>query len=164
MNRIFRNRAVLFPVALLLLASSNVAGRAFDAAQVVGKWEKEFSVQKDVRNHDPRWELVLFFVKDGTFRYSSKSTTEVWLSNGTARPAVEEIIVEGKWSIDGNGKLIIRFDRGLKDREVQGLRAHLNYDPKINRAVVKCDFDGGLMRLSGLAREEQLFFKKVQGS
>lgn len=147
-------------VALLLavasIAAASAAGPAFE-----GQWKKEFVVDKGVRNQDPRWELVLHFGPHGTFTYLSRSTTEVRLSNGSTKPVVEEVRITGTWSPGNDGHISMKPDRAPTDPERRALEMNLGYDPMLGKAIATPHFDGKLMRLSGLGRDRQLFFRKV---
>jgi len=128
------------------LAASTQTARLLKIGWIEGQWEKDFLIDKGVRNQDPRWELALHFEPGGRFSYLSRSTTEIRLTDGTARPMVSELEISGRWSVNAKGQVVIEFDR------VPAGHA---------KATVSADFDGTLMRVSGLERERELYFRKA---
>jgi hypothetical protein len=158
----FIGTLLLSLAAMWPLMASTAHGTPLDIAQIEGTWEKDFLIDKGVRNQDPRWELTLRFGADGKFSYVSKSTTEIRLTNGNAQAMASEVGIAGRWSINRHGQMVIKFDRAPTDHELSTLKSNLNYDAERRQATVSLDFDGALMRLSGLERRRQLFFKKVQ--
>jgi len=82
-----------------------------------GRWEKDFAIDKGVRNQDPRWELALHFGPGGKFSYLSRSTTEVRLTDGDARPMVSEVAVSARWSVNTQSQVVIEPDRAPAGRE-----------------------------------------------
>ena len=160
-------KAMLALMGALVLLGTEAAhpnGRSaeVEAAKLEGRWEKVFLVDKGVRNQDPRWELAVHFNADGRFSYVSRSTTEVWLTNGKSSPVVEEVDVKGTWALDEEGRIVIELDRTPTDRQLSALESNLAFDAKLGRATVSCDFDGTLMRMRGLHGQRELFFKKAR--
>jgi hypothetical protein len=149
--------ALLFAVASLGASWAELPG----IAPFEGQWNKHFIIDKGARTQDPRWELVLHFGPQGKFSYLSRSTTEVRLSNGNARPMVDEIRIAGRWSIDKEGRITIELDRAPTAHEVPTLEANLGYDRKLGTATVNPDFEGKLMRVNGVGRDRRLFFRKA---
>ena len=145
MNRVIRT-FLLSLAAMWPLVASTQTERLLDIGWIEGRWEKEFLIDKGVRNQDPRWELALLFGPGGKVSYVSKSTTEIRLTDGTARPMVSELEISGRWSVNAKGQVVIELDR-----------APANY----GNATLSADFDGTLMRVSGLERERQLYFRKA---
>ena len=149
------------PAFLLAVASITAPWPAMAAPPFAGRWQKDFIVDKGVRNQDPRWELAVHFGQDGKFSYRSRNTTEIRLSNGDTRPMVDEIDIAGTWSAGKDGRIVIEFDRPPVGPEISTLAANLGYDRKLGKAIVTLDFDGKLMRLNGVGRDRQLFFRKA---
>jgi hypothetical protein len=143
------------------MAASTQTARLLDIGWIEGRWEKDFLTDKGVRNQDPRWELALHFGPGGKFSYLSRSTTEIRLTDGNARPMVSETAISGRWSVNAKSQVVIEFDRAPAGHEIGTLQLNLNYDPKLGKATVSADFDGTLMRVSGLERERQLYFRKA---
>jgi hypothetical protein len=153
---LFLSLAAMWP----LVASTQTA-RLLNIGWIEGRWEKDFLIDKGVRNQDPRWELALHFGPGGRFSYLSRSTTEVRLTDGSATPMVSEVGISGRWSVNGQSQVVIEFDRAPAAHEIPTLRSNLNYDSKLGKATVSADFNGTLMRVSGLERERQLYFRKA---
>jgi uncharacterized protein (DUF885 family) len=128
---------------------------------IEGRWQKEFLIDRGIRSQDPRWELALHFGPGGRFSFLSRSAAEVRLTDGNAKPMVSEVAISGRWSVNGQGQVVIEFDRAPAGHEMSTLQSNLNYDPKLGTATVSADVDGTLMRLSGLERERQLYFRKA---
>jgi len=145
MNRVIRT-FFLSLAAMWPLAASAQTARLLDIEWIEGRWEKEFLIDKGVRNQDPRWELALLFGPGGKVSYVSKSTTEIRLTDGTARPMVRELEISGRWSVNAQSQVVIELDRAPPGHEKPTLIA---------------DFHGTLLRVSGLERERQFYFRKA---
>ena len=143
------------------LVASTQTARLLDIGWIEGRWEKAFLTDNGARNQDPRWQLALHFGPGGRFSYLSRSTTEVRLTDGSATPMVTEVGISGRWSVNAKRQVVIEFDRAPAGHEIRTLQSNLNYDPKVGKAKVSADFDGTLMRVSGLERERQLYFRKA---
>jgi hypothetical protein len=158
-NRIVKLCALLLVAApMRMLAEGNAS--PIESAAITGTWVKEFLVRDNVRNDDPRWELSLVFGENGKFRYLSKSTTEIWLSDGQVRPRVEEMNIQGTWSIQGNGKIMIQFDHPLSHKEQSEVVVNLHYNPNQNRAEIVCEVNQRRLTIRDLGAALEIQFKK----
>jgi hypothetical protein len=105
------NRVTRTFVLLLAAVWPPVASAQIDIQWIEGRWEKDFLIDKGVRNQDPRWEVALQFAPGAKVSYVSKGTAEVWLTDGTARPMVTEVAIAGRWSVNAEGQVVIELDR-----------------------------------------------------
>jgi hypothetical protein len=139
--------AFLYSIAAIwpLVASAQTA-RLLNVGWTEGRWEKEFLIDNGVRNRDPRWEVALHFGPGGSFSYLSRRTTEIRLTDANARPMVSETAISGRWSMNGKGEVVLEFDRAPAGH---------------GKTTVSADFDGTLLRVSGLERERQFYFRKA---
>jgi hypothetical protein len=141
MNRVIRTFLISLAAVWPPVASAQI-----DIQWIEGRWEKDFVIDKGVRNQDPRWELALHFEPGGRFSYLSRSTTEIRLTDGNTRPMVSEVAISGRWSVNAQSQVMIELDRAPAGHE---------------KATLSADFDGTLLRVSGLERERQLYFRKA---
>ncbi|HJT62281.1 MAG TPA: hypothetical protein VJ797_11450 [Burkholderiales bacterium] len=145
MNRFIATLLLSLAAVWPLVASTQTA-RLLDIGWIEGRWEKAFLTDNGARNQDPRWELALHFGPGDRFSYLSKSTTEIRLTDGSARPMVSETAISGRWTMNGRGQVILAFDRAPAGHK---------------KTTVSADFDGALLRVSGLERERLLYFRKA---
>jgi hypothetical protein len=132
--------------AIWPLAASTQTDTLLDIGWIEGRWRKEFLIDRGIRNQDPRWELALHFEPGGAFSYLSKSTTEIRLTDGNTRPRVSEVAISGRWSVNARGQVVVELDHAPAGEE---------------KATLIADFDGPLLRVSGLERDRQLYFRKA---
>lgn len=145
MNRFIATQLLSLAAVWPLVASTQTA-RLLDIGWIEGRWEKAFLTDNGARNQDPRWQLALHFAPDGRFSYLSRSTTEIYLTDGNTRPMVSEVAISGCWSMNGKGQVILEFDRAPAGH---------------GKTTVSAEFDGTLLRVSGLERERLLYFRKA---